>query len=228
MNKPLAAERSRGRPGQRVGAASASTFLLVLPEIAKPLGRKFAISNRMLDVLVAEIVLQRIMQPAPRQKPPQISPIFISDKVTLHVSREKDRKLRLGYAGMGRCEGRSSRTAAGKLTPGRGSDAPPSKTRTPLRPPLVFSSDRWRSRASNRAFFALAFEVALRVTAPSIMRNGSPLRRHEVCQGRRTMSRQRRPGGTKSQTACRASVASTTRSSYGFTAGFGAVRSKAI
>jgi hypothetical protein len=32
---------------------------LVLPEIAKPLGRKLAISNRMLDVLVAEIVLQR-------------------------------------------------------------------------------------------------------------------------------------------------------------------------
>jgi hypothetical protein len=27
---------------------------LVLPEIAKPLGRKFAISNRILDVLVAE------------------------------------------------------------------------------------------------------------------------------------------------------------------------------
>ena len=36
-----------------------STFVLVLPEISKPLGRKFAISNRMLDVLVAEIVLQR-------------------------------------------------------------------------------------------------------------------------------------------------------------------------
>src|ERR1700745_3399917 len=32
---------------------------LVLPEISKPFGRKFAISNRMLDVLVAEIVLQR-------------------------------------------------------------------------------------------------------------------------------------------------------------------------
>jgi hypothetical protein len=32
---------------------------LILPEIAKPFGRKFAISNRMLDVLVAEIVLQR-------------------------------------------------------------------------------------------------------------------------------------------------------------------------
>jgi hypothetical protein len=35
---------------------------------------------------------------APRPKPPQISPIFISDKVTLHVSREKDGKLRLVYA----------------------------------------------------------------------------------------------------------------------------------
>jgi hypothetical protein len=52
MNKPLAAERSRGRPGQRV-------VVLVLPEIAEPFRRKFAISNRMLDILVAEIVLQR-------------------------------------------------------------------------------------------------------------------------------------------------------------------------
>jgi hypothetical protein len=39
------------------------------------------------------------MLPAPRQKPAQISPIFISDKVTLQVSREKDGNLRLGYAG---------------------------------------------------------------------------------------------------------------------------------
>ena len=39
------------------------------------------------------------MLPAPRQKQPQISPIFISDKVTLHVSREKDGKWRLVYAG---------------------------------------------------------------------------------------------------------------------------------
>ena len=39
------------------------------------------------------------MLPAPRQKQPQISPIFISDKVTLHVSWEKDGKLRLVYAG---------------------------------------------------------------------------------------------------------------------------------
>jgi hypothetical protein len=47
------ASRSAGR------SRLASTFVLVLPEISKPLGRKFAISNRMLDVLVAEIVLQR-------------------------------------------------------------------------------------------------------------------------------------------------------------------------
>jgi len=33
--------------------------ILVLPEIAEPLRRKFTISNRVLDVLVAEIVLQR-------------------------------------------------------------------------------------------------------------------------------------------------------------------------
>jgi hypothetical protein len=37
----------------------------------------------------------RLSRPAPREKPPQISPIFISDKVTLHVSREKDGKLHL-------------------------------------------------------------------------------------------------------------------------------------
>jgi hypothetical protein len=48
------------------------------------------------------------MRPAPREKPPQTSPIFISDKVTLHVSREKGGKLCLGYAGMGRSEGRSA------------------------------------------------------------------------------------------------------------------------
>jgi hypothetical protein len=41
----------------------------------------------------------RIMQPAPRQKPPQISPIFIADKVSLAVSREKDGKLHLVDAG---------------------------------------------------------------------------------------------------------------------------------
>src|SRR5437868_2084144 len=86
------------------------------------------------------------MLPAPCQKQPQISPFFISDKVTLHVSREKDGKLRLGYAGMGRYEGRSagrlrasSQGGGGRiLPPGAGSPAPPSKTRTPLRPPRFF------------------------------------------------------------------------------------------
>jgi hypothetical protein len=39
------------------------------------------------------------MLPAPRQKLPEISPIFKADTVRLHVSREKDGKLRLVYAG---------------------------------------------------------------------------------------------------------------------------------
>ena len=42
------------------------------------------------------------MQPAPRGKPPQISPIFISEKVTLHVLQEKDGKSGLLYAQFGR------------------------------------------------------------------------------------------------------------------------------
>jgi hypothetical protein len=35
----------------------------------------------------------------PRQKVPEISPIFTADNAKLHVSREKDGKLRLVYAG---------------------------------------------------------------------------------------------------------------------------------
>jgi hypothetical protein len=52
----------------------------------------------------------------------------------------------------------------------------PLKKLRPPSGPLVFSSYRCRSRASSRAFFALAFEVALRVTAPSVMRNGSSVK----------------------------------------------------
>ncbi len=87
------------------------------------------------------------MLPAPRQKQPQISPIFISDKVTLHGSREKDGKLRPSYAGMGRYEGRSAGRSAGKLAGAErvvptsrreGAMTPLSKTRTPLRPPSFF------------------------------------------------------------------------------------------
>jgi hypothetical protein len=55
--------RSNGNKGHRHfserGPRRISRRFLVPPEIAEPLGRKFAISNRMLDVLVAEIVLQR-------------------------------------------------------------------------------------------------------------------------------------------------------------------------
>ena len=65
------------------------------------------------------------MLPAPRQKAPQISPIFISDKVTLHVSREKDGKLRLVYAGWDDAKV-FSLTAAGKLAGGwKGETYPP-------------------------------------------------------------------------------------------------------
>jgi hypothetical protein len=41
------------------------------------------------------------------------SPIFISDQITLHVSREKKREIALARCRMGRCEGRS----AGRLRP---------------------------------------------------------------------------------------------------------------
>jgi hypothetical protein len=51
---------------------------------------------------------------------------------------------------------------------------PPSKTRTPSGPPLFFQLQVRRLRASNREVFALVFEIALRVTTPSVMRNGSP------------------------------------------------------
>jgi hypothetical protein len=40
-----------------------------------------------------------IMAPPPHPKTPPISPIFTADSVTLVVSREKDRKSRLVYAG---------------------------------------------------------------------------------------------------------------------------------
>jgi hypothetical protein len=58
--------------------------------------------------------------PTPLQKPPQTSPIFISDKVTLHVSREKDGKSGLVYARIGRWQGRpawrDARAAVGERT----------------------------------------------------------------------------------------------------------------
>jgi hypothetical protein len=114
------------------------------------------------------------MQPAPRQKPPQISPIFTSDKVTLHVSRVKDGKFRLVYAGWddakvvqpNGCGQARRRWKGGSYPPGRGSGDPPFKKLGPPSGPPGFSGYGCRSPASNRALFALVFEVALRVTAP--------------------------------------------------------------
>jgi hypothetical protein len=52
------------------------------------------------------------MRPAPQQKPPQISPIFISDKVVLDVSREKDGKSGPLYAQIGRFQARPASRGA--------------------------------------------------------------------------------------------------------------------
>jgi hypothetical protein len=114
-----------------------------------------------------------LLPSAPRKKPPQISPIFINDKVTLHVSREKDWKLHFVDAGWDDTKvvhpngcGQARRTWK------RGSDPPQGGAMTPLRKlgppsgPPGFSSYRCRSRASNRAFVALVFEIALHVTTP--------------------------------------------------------------
>jgi hypothetical protein len=85
------------------------------------------------------------MRPAPREKPPQISPIFISDKVTLHVSREKDGKWRLVYAGWHDAKvvqpdgcGQARRGWKGETYPPDKAMTPPQKTKTPLRPPQLW------------------------------------------------------------------------------------------
>jgi hypothetical protein len=69
--------------------------------------------------------------PAPRQKQPQISPIFISDKVTIHVSREKDKELHLVDAGWDDTKvvqpdgcGQVRGGRKGETYPHRGSDDP--------------------------------------------------------------------------------------------------------
>ena len=110
------------------------------------------------------------MLPAPRQKAPQSRRFSLADKVRLHVSREKDGKLRLVYAGWDDAKvvrpdgcGQARRGWKGGSYPRQGERDPPLKnSRPPSGPPLFFTSYRCRSRASNRAFFALVFEVALR------------------------------------------------------------------
>jgi hypothetical protein len=86
------------------------------------------------------------MLPAPRQKLPEISPIFISDKVTLHVSREKDGKLHLVDAGWDDTKvvqpdgcGQARRGVEGRnLPPTGGAMTPLKKLRPPSGPPGFF------------------------------------------------------------------------------------------
>jgi hypothetical protein len=86
------------------------------------------------------------MAPTPHQKASQISPIFISDKVTLHVSREKDKEVALVDAGWDDAKavqpdgcGQARRGWKGGSYPlAGGSDDPPQKPRPPSGPPPVF------------------------------------------------------------------------------------------
>jgi hypothetical protein len=95
-----------------------SGFLLAL-ETAQ--GAKFdagqGVDGR--NPILESIDVQSTMVPAPRGKPPQISPIFISDKVTLHVSREKDGKSGLLYAQSGRFQNRAASRGACAPVPRR-------------------------------------------------------------------------------------------------------------
>ena len=70
--------------------------LQVVNKIAPVSRRAEVVSNYFVWVFCGNAV---IMRPAPRPKSPQISPIPIAEKITLHVSREKDGKLRMVYAG---------------------------------------------------------------------------------------------------------------------------------
>jgi hypothetical protein len=95
------------------------------------------------------------MRPAPRQKLPEISPIFKPDTARLHVSRAKDKEIVLGRCRMDDTkvvEPDGCGQLAGKLGPPSG--------------PPVFSSLGAAHVHQTVHFFALVFEVALRVTAP--------------------------------------------------------------
>jgi hypothetical protein len=95
------------------------------------------------------------MAPTPHQKASQISPIFISDKVTLHVSREKDKEVALVDAGWDDAKavqpdgcGQARRGWKGGSYPlAGGSDDPPQKPRPPSGPPR-FSSYGCRSKTA--------------------------------------------------------------------------------
>jgi hypothetical protein len=63
------------------------------------------------------------MRPTPRASSSPIAPIFKADSVSLHVSREKDGKLRLVYAGWE--DAKVVQPDAGKLAAGGGADLTP-------------------------------------------------------------------------------------------------------
>jgi hypothetical protein len=110
--------------------------------------------------------MRQLMTPTPQRKTVQISPILISDKVTLHVSREKDGKLRFVYAGWddanvvqaGGC-GQARTGVEGRILPsGRGSDdPPPAKTRTPSDPPPFHQPEVALTCIEPCIFFSLVF-----------------------------------------------------------------------
>jgi hypothetical protein len=118
--------------------------------------------------------MHQVMRPAPREKPPQTSPIFISDKVTLHVSREKGGKLCLGYAGMGRSEGRSAGWLRASSWGGRvksyplagGAMTPPQKLGPPSGPPWFFPAIGAAHVHRTLHFSPSFLSPPLRVTAP--------------------------------------------------------------
>jgi hypothetical protein len=69
--------------------------------------------------IVSRRLHEPLMTPTPQRKTVQISPIFISDKVTLPVSREKDGKSGLLYAQIGHFQGRPASGGACAPVPRR-------------------------------------------------------------------------------------------------------------
>jgi hypothetical protein len=128
------------------------------------------------DQALREVFIEGdLLVPAPRQKAPQISPIFKADTVRLHVSREKEKDwddtkvVQPDGCGQARRGGRVDPTPRQ-----RGEMTPLSKTRTPLRTPWFFTSYRWPLTCIEPGIFCPRFGVALRVTVPFVMRNGPP------------------------------------------------------
>src|SRR5215472_17745222 len=111
------------------------------------------------------------MRPTFLQKAPQISPIFTPDKITLHVSREKDKEIALGRCRMGRCESRS----AGRLRARRGVEGGPTPRRAsgPPSGPLVFHQLKVPLTRIEPSTFRISFLTP-------VMRNGPHLCREHA------------------------------------------------